>query len=549
MSTSKVEYILSLKDLFSQQIKNATKDTENLNKAVNNTSSSFGGLATIAAGAFSVYQLTNFSRSVVDVGASFESAEMGLKTFLKTNEAAHSAFLRIQKDAATTPFDFATLLQANRSLISTGLSADNARDDVLNLGDAIAASGGGNDELQRMAANLMQIKNIGKANAVDIKQFGLAGINIYQLLADATGKNVNEVKEMEVSYDLLSFALRKGASETGMYFNGAANAANTTAGRISNLKDNFDAFKNTLFLELKPAINAIVLGLQNMMTKFVGGIAFVKEHKAAIMGLSVALGSLYLAYNANNIISSIAATKTALMTAGTLTYTIATIAAEFATGGFTAGMLALNIAMTANPIGLVVAAIGLLVAGIIYAYNKFEGFRNVMNGVWEVIKGVGLAIFDYLVMPLKMAVDAVKLLWHAMTGQWGEMKKDLKSMGETIVAPFKDIGKGISNAKAAYNAKDSKKKTTADVAKDKPKLGKQGGAAPAMTPTAGTTKSEASKVSQPQATQIHINIGKLVETQNIKIENATKDFAEKLHNAVAEVLLNVVNDTNRIATQ
>jgi hypothetical protein len=40
-----------------------------------------------------------------------------------------------------------------------------------------------------------------------------------------------------------------------------------------------------------------------------------------------------------------------------------------------------------------------------------------------------------------------------------------------------------------------------------------------------------------------------VETQNIKIENATKDFAQKLHTAVAEVLLNVVNDTNRIATQ
>jgi phage-related protein len=308
-------------------------------------------------------------------------------------------------------------------------------------------------------------------------------------------------------------------------------------------------FKNTLFLELKPAIKQVISGLSTLMNKIVGGIAFVKKHKAEIMGLSFALGSLYLAYNANNIISGIVAFKTSLMTAGTLTYTIATIAAEFATGGFANGMLALNIALSSNPIGLVVAVIGLLVAGIIYAYNKFEGFRNVMNGVWEVIKGVGLAIFDYLVMPLKMAVNAVKLLWHAMTGQWGEMKKDLKSMGEAIVAPFKDVGQGIANAKAAYNAKDSKKKTTADVAKDKPKLGKQGGAAPAMAPTAGTTKSEASKVNQPQATQIHINIGKLVETQNIKIENATKDFAEKLHNAVAEVLLNVVNDTNRIATQ
>jgi hypothetical protein len=334
-----------------------------------------------------------------------------------------------------------------------------------------------------------------------------------------------------------------------MYFNGAANAANTTAGRISNLKDNFDAFKNTLFLELKPTINAIVLGLQNMMTKFVGLVGFVKKYKAEILGVTFLLGSLYVSFKMQSIIKSINIAKTALMTAGTLSYTVATIAAEFATGGFTAGLLALKIALSSNPFGLVVAIVGVVVSAIIWAAVKFEGFRKVLSGTWEVIKGVGMAIFDYLVMPLKMAVDAVKLLWHAMTGQWGEMKKDLKSMGEAIVAPFKDVGQGIANAKAAYNAKDSKKKTTADVAKDKPKLGKQGGAAPAMTPTAGTTKSEASKVSQPQATQIHINIGKLVETQNIKIENATKDFAEKLHNAVAEVLLNVVNDTNRIATQ
>jgi tape measure domain-containing protein len=549
MSTSKVEYILSLKDLFSQQIKNATKDTENLNKAVNNTNSSFSGLATVAAGAFSVYQLTNFARSVMDVGSSFESAEMGLKTFLKTNEAAHSAFLNIQKDAATTPFDFQSLLQANNALISTGMKAESAREDVLALANAVAGSGKGSEELSRMAANLQQIKNLGKANAIDIKQFGIAGINIYGILADAMGKNVEDVKGMEVSYDMLTFALKKAAQQGGLYFNALQNASNTTAGRMSNLKDKFDMFKNTLFLELKPAVSSIISGLSTLMNKIVGGIAFVKEHKAAIMGLSVALGSLYLAYNAQNIISSIAATKTALMTAGTLSYTVATIAAEFATGGFTAGLLALKIALSSNPFGLVVAIVGVVVSAIIWAAVKFDGFRKVLNGTWEVIKGVGMAIFDYLVMPLKMAVDAVKLLWHAMTGQWGEMKKDLKSMGEAIVAPFKDIGQGIANAKAAYNAKDSKKKTTADVAKDKPKLGKQGGAAPVMTPTAGTTKSEASKVSQPQATQIHINIGKLVETQNIKIENATKDFAEKLHNAVAEVLLNVVNDTNRIATQ
>ena len=36
-----------------------------------------------------------------------------------------------------------------------------------------------------------------------------------------------------------------------------------------------------------------------------------------------------------------------------------------------------NAAMSANPIGIVVAAVAALVAGVIYAWNKFEGFRAV----------------------------------------------------------------------------------------------------------------------------------------------------------------------------
>ena len=61
--------------------------------------------------------------------------------------------------AKTTPFDVKGLAQANQLLLSTGMEADETRNLIMSLGDAVAATGGGNDELQRMAYNLQQVKN------------------------------------------------------------------------------------------------------------------------------------------------------------------------------------------------------------------------------------------------------------------------------------------------------------------------------------------------------------------------------------------------------
>ena len=106
---------------------------------------------------------------------------------------------KIKEDAAKTPFDVAGLTQANQLLISTGLSADDSRETILALGNAISATGGGNEELSRMAVNLQQIKNTGKAAAIDIKQ-------ATSLLGEITGKDasidvVNRIFENRTSYE------------------------------------------------------------------------------------------------------------------------------------------------------------------------------------------------------------------------------------------------------------------------------------------------------------------------------------------------------------
>ena len=596
MSNNHVEYIISLKDLFSQKIGEATKETDKLNKSVDQTSIGLGGLAKIATGAFAVGGLINFGRSILEVGSNFESAEMGLKTLLKSSYLAEKTFKNIQEDAQKTPFDFKGLLDANKLLIGSGISAEKARKDVLNLGNAIAATGGGNDELSRMSVNLQQIKNVGKATAMDIKQFAFAGVNIYGLLADATGKSTAEVKDMEVSYDLLTYALEKSAEKGGMYYNALGNAMETTKGKMSNLGDIMDNLKNTIFEAFKPIINDVVSGLSTLINKLVGVVKWMNQNRSAV---KLAVGVMFTLYTA----TKLAAIQTKVFALWTMRSTIALginkiaiFASLVATDGLKLALYATGIAGTAMWSALLLG-IPLVIAGIGYLYNKFEGFRAVVQGVWEVIKGLAKSMLDLAIGFYTMDFGRMKKGFNSLfdvgknfkKGYNDEIKrgesvkldayakqikdkdqqlKELRNLADTqistqtgkvlqenkkILSDFDKKDKQLNDSKLTLaNAKyilKQKQKELSGLAKFTEKnRGPIGNFNADGTPII-ETKSEVSKVQQKQATQIHINIGKLIESQNIKVENATKDFASKLHTAVAEVLLNVVNDANRIATQ
>jgi len=263
-----VKYTLSLKDLLLAGVQKNKQAMNELDASVQHTQKSLGNLSTIARiarRALAGISLGLFARSVYDVGTGFENAQMGLKTLLKTTEAADDLFNKIRQDVVSTPFDFKSLLMANRALISAGENADASRVNVLNLANAIAASGGGNDELQRMVVNLQQIKNTGKATALDIKQFAYAGINIYGALAEATGKPIEKVREMEVSYDLLTMALAKARGEGGMFERGLENAMNTVSGKVSNLGDTFDMLKFKIFNMAKDGLPSAIDGFTTLI--------------------------------------------------------------------------------------------------------------------------------------------------------------------------------------------------------------------------------------------------------------------------------------------
>lgn len=270
---------------YEQSIEQARKETQSaansLNRSANTAGSGVSGMASqFAAASAKATVLANMLTSLgtkavglakgfVEMGISYnaqiEKYTTGFTNMLGSAQAAQEAMQAIQEDAARTPFDVASLTQANQLLISAGENAEYSRKVINALGNAVSATGGGNAELSRMAANLQQIANVGKAATIDIKQFAYAGINIYQVLADYTGKSVQEVQKMTISYDLLSQALIAASEEGGRYYNAMDTQSQTMNGRISTLKDNVSQLAGLMTGDLSSGIGVVIGHLNDMV--------------------------------------------------------------------------------------------------------------------------------------------------------------------------------------------------------------------------------------------------------------------------------------------
>ncbi len=254
-------------DSFSKKTDSAGNGVANFGKILTGAITKANILSNITQTAVS--KVKDFAVQFVQTGISYneqiEKYTTGFTNMLGSAQAAQEAMQAIQEDAARTPFDVASLTQANQLLISAGENAEYSRKVINALGDAVSATGGSSAELSRMAANLQQIANVGKAATIDIKQFAYAGINIYQILADYTGKSVQEVQNMTISYDLLSQALIAASEEGGRYYNAMNTQSQTLKGRTDTLKDNVSQLARLLTGNLTSALGGVISKLNEMV--------------------------------------------------------------------------------------------------------------------------------------------------------------------------------------------------------------------------------------------------------------------------------------------
>lgn len=211
---------------------------------------------------------------------------------------------------------------------------------------------------------------------------------------------------------------------------------------------------------------------------------------------AMGVGGLIKTVKAMNVQQAILKTRIVAVAAAQKMVTIATTA-------WTAIQKVLNLVLTANPIGLIITAIGALVAGLIAAYKNCDGFRKIVDKVWEAIKPLANAIMNGLAKAFEWLVEKCKEAW-----QW---LKNILGLGKQKV----EVAVDVSKPKTPAPKLDMDKPNASDYT---------------YTPTAGAGK--VTGAAKPQWTEDASTLKEI--TDNVQILN------NKLQTASAEeaVLIN-----------
>jgi TP901 family phage tail tape measure protein len=255
--------------------------------------------------------------------------------------------------------------------------------------------------------------------------------------ADAMRAIIVLMKQGKTGWDEMSDAIDKNGSAQDL-----ANAKmKGLRGAQEALKSTMDTLAITFGLVLLPYVTKLTQAL----TTATGVIAEHQTAAIAITGVLVTLAATWLSVRLAIAAYGVAVT---LVTASTAALSAGMIVLRAAVVGMIAVQLALNAALLANPIGVVIVAIAALVAGILIAYNRSQTFRDIVDEVWSSLKRMGGWIMENwgtisgiiekapLVMAIRAIVtnvdnayDAFKRLGGWISETWGTAVDKFSSSG------------------------------------------------------------------------------------------------------------------------
>lgn len=419
-------------DGFNNAVRNAVNQAGQL-------SSSLKKFSTVAIGINQAFDLvrntvgkvTDALRQVIDVGASNELQKLNLTTLFRGNaEAADDMFARISKYGKETVYDKTNLLEAQKTMMSFGISGEQAFTTLKQIGDIAM---GDSQKMQSLALAFSQATSTGKLMGQDLMQMINAGFNPLQVISEHTGKSMAELKEEmgkgAISAEMLAQAFQWATEEGSLFYQGAESAGSTTEGKINQLKDTFNEFLIDVFNKLQPVINAFIDFSTNVLnaipsllatirTAFGNVVDTISDFRGIIIGVAAAIGTLTIAINANKI----------AMAAQELVLNLLIIKEKIQialTKAWKAAQAALNLVLKANPIGLIVSAIALLVGAIATVVRNttgwgetWESVHNYINkslgqmGAWFKLKW--LQISDYVLS----GIEEIMRAWYKLQSLW-----------------------------------------------------------------------------------------------------------------------------------
>jgi phage-related protein len=179
--------------------------------------------------------------------------------------------------------------------------------------------------------------------------------------------------------------------------------------------------------------------INDVIPKIVDGLQWVLDNKDILIAGIAGIGTAMLTMNVANMIMGVVKAFKAF---------------KAAQEGATVAQWLLNLAMNANPIGIIIALIAGLVAAFVILWNKSDKFREFWIGLWDKIKSVASSAWEGLTNGAKKAWSGIKSIFSKVGSFFSETfskawqkVKDIFSTGgkifdgikDGIVTAFKDI--------------------------------------------------------------------------------------------------------------
>jgi len=220
-------------------------DTEISEKGFNNGITKLGSLTkgglSVLTGAIGSVTAALGAGAVAGVkyNASIETYQTSFEVMTGSAEKAAEVIDRLKKVGAETPFELSDLADTTQLLMNYGLTADEAMDKMMMLGDI---SQGSADKMSRIAMAYGQMSSAGKVQLEDVKQMIEAGFNPLQEISESTGESMSSlydrISKGTISVDEITASMERATSEGGKYYQSMEKQSQTFDGMISTLKDN-----------------------------------------------------------------------------------------------------------------------------------------------------------------------------------------------------------------------------------------------------------------------------------------------------------------------
>lgn len=229
--------------------RNLSNEQERAKDKADGFSGALGGMfkrvTSLAAAYIGLNEGRRVLQSILDTGDQFEVFEKQLAATFGTAEGGQAAFEWVRKFAKDTPQELDQVLEATIQLKNFGL--DPLDGTLQSLVDQNSKLGGSQEKLQRIISATGQAFAKGRLQGEELLQFAEAGVPVFDLLSQSTGKTTAEVIKLAEEGRLGRDVLRDLIKAIGDNAVGASAAQmETLSGRVSNAKDNYQSFLNVV---------------------------------------------------------------------------------------------------------------------------------------------------------------------------------------------------------------------------------------------------------------------------------------------------------------